>query len=414
MVDLVPAVSVTARYRRFDSLVPLGQRLLEHLAVHRLLGREVMQQALARMPTSAAMRLSDVPSKPRSAKRRCAATMIASFVANPLTAVNPSGGSARGTCTVARHGDHRGPVHRRDHLRQVPGPATRIDLSGIQFSAAACPCLHLGSPPVRDHSLCTGGSGQGVLEVTFHRGEEQIARNVQPFDVEPGKFTYRLVRADSNSRTTARSRLAAGSTRTPTSRFPTPSFRLRRTTWRRSAPRSRNTPTRRLPWAKSSERSSRRSARHPTSLFVRARCRCRRGNRHRSACTAATRRARGCTAVGVIGNDYEAEEAPAISLWAGRVGRAEAVDLRPSAPGGNRRGRNAGRRRRRLPYPRAAHRTLFIPRRLVDQGEQSPIPPFTHRWWVASADGGPGANRLILDGAAHRWRRRRPLAGRPR
>ena len=47
MVDLVPAVSVTARYRRFDSLVPLGQRLLEHLAVHRLLGREVMQQALA-------------------------------------------------------------------------------------------------------------------------------------------------------------------------------------------------------------------------------------------------------------------------------------------------------------------------------------------------------------------------------
>ena len=47
MVDLVPAVGVTARYRRFDSLVPLGQRLLEHLAVHRLLGREVMQQALA-------------------------------------------------------------------------------------------------------------------------------------------------------------------------------------------------------------------------------------------------------------------------------------------------------------------------------------------------------------------------------
>ena len=30
----------------------------------------------------------------------------------------------------------------------------------------------------------------------------------------------------------------------------------------------------------------------------------------------------GCTAVGVIGNDYEAEEALAISLWAGRVGRA--------------------------------------------------------------------------------------------
>ena len=83
-------------------------------------------------------------------------------------------------------------------LRQVPGPATRIDLSGIQFSAAAPGPLPFTWAP----HLCViircepEGSGQGVLEVTFHRGEEQIARNVQPFDIEPGKFTYRLVRAE--------------------------------------------------------------------------------------------------------------------------------------------------------------------------------------------------------------------------
>ncbi len=83
-------------------------------------------------------------------------------------------------------------------LRPVPGPSTRIDLKGIQFSAAAPSPVPLTWAP----HLCVivrcpeAAAGQGVLEVTFHRGEEQIARNVQPFDVEPGKFTYRLVRAE--------------------------------------------------------------------------------------------------------------------------------------------------------------------------------------------------------------------------
>lgn len=83
-------------------------------------------------------------------------------------------------------------------LRPVPGPSTRIDLKGIQFSAAAPSPVPLTWAP----HLCVivrcpeGAGGQGVLEVTFHRGDEQIARNVQPFDVEPGKFTYRLVRAE--------------------------------------------------------------------------------------------------------------------------------------------------------------------------------------------------------------------------
>jgi hypothetical protein len=38
--------------------------------------------------------------------------------------------------------------------------------------------------------------GTGVLEVVFHRLGDQVARNVQPLQVDPGKFTYRLVRAE--------------------------------------------------------------------------------------------------------------------------------------------------------------------------------------------------------------------------
>jgi hypothetical protein len=46
------------------------------------------------------------------------------------------------------------------------------------------------------------GDGTGVLEVVFRRlpkadaEPEQMARNVQPLQAEPGKFTYRLVRAE--------------------------------------------------------------------------------------------------------------------------------------------------------------------------------------------------------------------------
>jgi hypothetical protein len=43
-------------------------------------------------------------------------------------------------------------------------------------------------------------NGNGVFEVVFRKGltedDEQIARNVSPFNVEPGKFTYRLVRGE--------------------------------------------------------------------------------------------------------------------------------------------------------------------------------------------------------------------------
>ncbi|MBK5222336.1 MAG: hypothetical protein JJE52_05590 [Acidimicrobiia bacterium] len=83
-------------------------------------------------------------------------------------------------------------------LRQVPGPSTRIDLTGIQFSAAAPQPVPLTWSP----HLCVivrcpdEHSGNGALEVVFRRDGEEIARNVQPLQVEPGKFNYRLVRAE--------------------------------------------------------------------------------------------------------------------------------------------------------------------------------------------------------------------------
>jgi hypothetical protein len=83
-------------------------------------------------------------------------------------------------------------------LRQVPGPSTRIDLTGIQFSAPAPTPV----PVTVEPHLCvivhcgTDETGNAALEVVYRLGDEQLARNVQPLQVEPGKFNYRLVRAE--------------------------------------------------------------------------------------------------------------------------------------------------------------------------------------------------------------------------
>ena len=84
-------------------------------------------------------------------------------------------------------------------LRPVPGPSTRIDLTGIMFSMPAP-----SAPPVTvtPHLIVLvrcrpDESGDGILEVSFRdEAGEQVARNVSPFHVEPGKFTYRLVRGE--------------------------------------------------------------------------------------------------------------------------------------------------------------------------------------------------------------------------
>jgi hypothetical protein len=84
-------------------------------------------------------------------------------------------------------------------LREATGPSTRIDLSGVMFSMAA------PSPPpvtVAPHLIVLvrcrpDEAGEGVLVVEF-RDEQgvEVARNASPFTVEPGKFTYRLVRGE--------------------------------------------------------------------------------------------------------------------------------------------------------------------------------------------------------------------------
>jgi hypothetical protein len=87
-------------------------------------------------------------------------------------------------------------------MRQAPGPSTRIDLSGAMFSVAApAPVPVTIAPHLVALIYCPPShGGSGVFEVVFRQGmgegDEQIARNVSPFNVEPGRFTYRLVRGE--------------------------------------------------------------------------------------------------------------------------------------------------------------------------------------------------------------------------
>ncbi|MBI2708404.1 MAG: hypothetical protein HYX34_01715 [Actinobacteria bacterium] len=109
-------------------------------------------------------------------------------------------------------------------FRQTPGPSTRIDLTGVHFSAPAdAPAPVTVTPHLLVLVWCPpDGKGTGALEVVFERasgagpadpadtadaagpgpgaGEgdepEVVARNVQPLQVEPGRFNYRLVRAE--------------------------------------------------------------------------------------------------------------------------------------------------------------------------------------------------------------------------
>lgn len=80
-------------------------------------------------------------------------------------------------------------------LRQVPGPSTRIDLSGVFFSLPLRDFPSLIEPHlvvmVREPE---GGGELATLQVKFMRGDEEVAANRQTFAVESGKFGYRLVK----------------------------------------------------------------------------------------------------------------------------------------------------------------------------------------------------------------------------
>lgn len=84
-------------------------------------------------------------------------------------------------------------------IRQLPSGPTRIDLQGVMFSLPApSPAPVTITPHLVVLVRCRPDeSGQGTLEVTFTDAKgEQVARNASPFQVEPGKFTYRLVRGE--------------------------------------------------------------------------------------------------------------------------------------------------------------------------------------------------------------------------
>lgn len=89
-------------------------------------------------------------------------------------------------------------------LRSVPGPSTRIDLGGIQFSGPAPGPVPVTVAPHLVVLVWNPPEAKelGALTVVFTNEDqtadqgEPLARNVQALEIEPGKFNYRLVRAD--------------------------------------------------------------------------------------------------------------------------------------------------------------------------------------------------------------------------
>jgi hypothetical protein len=88
------------------------------------------------------------------------------------------------------------------NFRQATGGATRIDLTGVMFSMAApTPAPVTIDPHLIALIWCEPDEpGSGVFEVVFRQGmsedSPEVARNVSPFTVDQGKFTYRLVKAE--------------------------------------------------------------------------------------------------------------------------------------------------------------------------------------------------------------------------
>jgi hypothetical protein len=83
--------------------------------------------------------------------------------------------------------------------RQAPGPATRIDLTGIMFSLAAPGPLPVTiSPHLVVLVRCRPDEpGTGTLEVEFlDSAGKEVARNAQPVMIQPGKFGRQLVKGD--------------------------------------------------------------------------------------------------------------------------------------------------------------------------------------------------------------------------
>lgn len=82
-------------------------------------------------------------------------------------------------------------------FREVEGPSTRIDLTGIYFSTAVRSLPTTLEPHLIVLISCGAAEpGSDFLEVVFRRQGEEVARSRQPVVIEPGKFGYQLVRGE--------------------------------------------------------------------------------------------------------------------------------------------------------------------------------------------------------------------------
>ena len=75
---------------------------------------------------------------------------------------------------------------------------TRLNLTGVQFTVAVSEQFPVTLAPhlvVLIHSD-EDGSGTAALEVTYQFKGNEVARNVQPLQIEPGLFAYRLIRSE--------------------------------------------------------------------------------------------------------------------------------------------------------------------------------------------------------------------------
>ncbi len=88
-------------------------------------------------------------------------------------------------------------------FRQVAGPSTRIDLTGVYFSTTARSLPATLEPHLIVLIRCDADEkGSDYLEVVFRRAGEEVARSRQPVMIEPGKFGYQLVKGEIDFDTT--------------------------------------------------------------------------------------------------------------------------------------------------------------------------------------------------------------------
>ncbi len=82
-------------------------------------------------------------------------------------------------------------------FRQVEGPSTRIDLTGVYFSTTVKSLPATLEPHLIVLIRCAADEqGSDFLEVVFRREGEEVARSRQPVMIEPGKFGYQLVKGE--------------------------------------------------------------------------------------------------------------------------------------------------------------------------------------------------------------------------